>query len=150
RRSSDHASRWNRKPVGRTSGRRGAEILDQQPEAVAGRATRSERELLVGEGRARDVEVRPGDAVDELTQEERAEDGAGVAASDVPQVRDPAFQVLPVLSYQRKLPEPFSAGVARGEQLVDQLLVVPKHAGVEAAQRDSRRPGERGEVDHDV
>jgi len=59
--------------------------------------------------------MRPRHAGDELAEEERGGDGAGVAAADVLQIGDSAPQLLPILAHQRELPELLSRGTAGGD-----------------------------------
>src|SRR5262249_40083118 len=100
---------------GSTTRRRG-QVLDPPAHAVAGRTTRRQRAVLVAEGGTRDVEMRPGHAGDELAEEKRGGDGAGVAAADVLQIGDAAPQLLAILAHERELPEKLSRVTAAGDQ----------------------------------
>ena len=108
------------------------------------------RQLLLGERRPGDVEVRPRHAVDELGEEERADDRAGVAA-DVLQVGDRALQIVAILAHQRQLPEPLAAGPARCQQRDRRAPGrCPGRKRSSVPERDPRGAGERGEVDDGV
>ena len=69
-------------------------------------------ETLLEERRSGDVEVDPRRRADELLQEERRGDAAGVAAADVLEIGDRALDVVLVLGDERQLPERL-AGLAR-------------------------------------
>src|SRR4029453_18043810 len=58
----------------------------------------------LGPGRAGDVEVDPGTAVDELLEEQAGETGAAAAVADVLEVGQVALDVLAVLGGQGQAP----------------------------------------------
>src|SRR5262245_1716213 len=105
--------------------------------------------IPLGERRAGDVDVRPGHAVDELLQEEPADDRAGLA-THVLQVRDRALQLLAILAHERELPEGLAGGPAGGEKPIDEGLIVAHDAGEETPEGDTAGTGERREIDERV
>src|SRR5204862_6273246 len=92
------------RPVARRSARalRSVRQARQAPDEQADAETRGSpggvRKVLLGEGRAGDVEMGPARAPDELLEKEARDDRAGGVAADVLQVRDRALQILAVLN----------------------------------------------------
>src|SRR5207247_316853 len=125
------------------------EPADEETDPEAGPAARRQGEVLLGEGRAGDVEVRPRDAVDEFLEEEPGDDRARLA-TDVLQVGDAALQFLAILAHERQLPEGLAGRASGGDELVDEPLVVSQDAREERSERDPAGTGEGREVDDRV
>ena len=104
----------------------------------------------VGHDGAREVDVRPRQAGDELAQEQRRDDRAGVALADVLDVGDAAVDVAPVLLDQRQLPQHLVGVGGGGDQLADQPAVGAEDGGAARPERGAHRRGQRGEVDDAV
>src|ERR687889_2166814 len=120
--------------------------VEERADGDAGRAFRAEGLGLVAPGGARDVEVRPRDAVGELLDEGGGGDGAGLAPADVLDVGDVGLDLLRVLLVERQLPELLADLAARLDDLVDESLVCPEYAGVHVPERDGDRARERRHV----
>src|SRR6267142_5561039 len=127
----------------------GRDVPEQRAHRDPGRALGPERQLALGEGGARDVEVRPRDPGGELAHEERGHDGPRPAlARDVVEVRDVALEPFPVLVVERQAPHALPRRVGGGEHARAQAVVARHHPGEPLPERDHHRAGQRGHVDH--
>jgi len=82
----------------------GREVLDEEADRRARRPWGVPPLLLLHPGGAGDVEVDPRRAAHELLEEAAGRDGPGLAAADVLQLPDLAFDLLEILLVQRQLP----------------------------------------------
>src|SRR6185503_380697 len=78
------------------------------------------RVLTFGIRGARDVEVRPGKAVDELAQKPPRGDAAGGPAPGVLHVGDIRLHEVAVLVPERQRPDPLARALAGGTHVFDQ------------------------------
>src|SRR5437879_6761239 len=123
------------------------EVRQERPDGVARRTLRRQRQVLLGEGRPGDVQVRPRRLARELLQEEPRGDRAAAARPDVVEVGHLALEVLAVLVDQRELPEPLTGGVGGLHDPVRQRLVVRQQARAELTEGDDAGAGQRRHVD---
>ena len=92
--------------------------------------------------------MRPGGALGEAAQEERGGDGAAAAfAGGVVHVGPGRVDEALVVLDQRHAPVGLLVGLARGEEGLDELLVVAEERGQVGAQGHARGAGEGGQID---
>src|SRR6266540_4595068 len=109
----------------------------------------AQSQVALGEGRARDVEMGPGQAAREVAHEERGDDGAAAAlARDIVEVGDIALDALFVFLVQRQPPHPFPRRLGGGQHAARQRFVACEDAGDAEAERHHDRAGERRQVDN--
>src|SRR5436305_1968598 len=104
--------------------------VEKGADGDASRAFRAEGFRLVAPGRARDVEVRPGDSVGELLDEGGGGYRPGLAPADVLDVCDVGLDLLRVLLVERQLPELLADLAARLDHFVNEFLIRSEYAGV--------------------
>ena len=124
--------------------------LRDQAYAVAGAA----RHAVVVAARAleetgaRHVDVRPRPLARELLEELRREHGRALAQRRaVLHVGERGVDVAPVARVQRERPDEVAAALAGGDDPVAPVVVVREEAGVEVAERELHRAGQRREVE---
>src|SRR5262249_41066432 len=100
-------------------------------------------------GGACDIEVNPRRVACKFADEPCAGDGAAaLAAADVLNVGEAAFDEFAILVVHRKLPHFFAGGFGGGEELVGPALVgAAEDADVDIGESDDDGAGERGGVD---
>ncbi len=92
--------------------------------------------------------MRPAHAfVDETLDELRGGDRPGAARTDILHVGDRRVDQLVIGIGQRKAPQQVARGLARGEQLVGEHIVIGEQAAMLVAERDDHRASQRGEID---
>jgi len=124
--------------------------VDEQPRAETGGAV---VQPLLGGARlrgARDVEMRPGLAPDELLQEECGGDAARVHASHVAQIGDRRVEFRTVTVCQWQLPDLLVHPFGGGLDPVDQCLIVAEDSGDLSAESAHGRAGESCDIDDGV
>src|SRR5437588_7252755 len=124
----------------RTDARRAPRLafdeVEERADGDSGRAFRAEGFRLVAPGRARDVEMRPGDSVGELLDEGRGGYRPGLAPADVLDVCDVGLDLLRVLLVERQLPELLADLAARLDHVVNEFLIRSEYACVHVAEGD--------------
>src|SRR5712692_6069624 len=127
--------------------RRTLDKLDQSSHGHAGGAFRSIRLGVVAPGGAGDVQMRPGNAIGELFEKGGRGNRAGFSAADVLDVGNVRLDLARVFFIERQLPKLFANFFASSNDPVNQRLISPEDSGVNIAERDRNRAGERRHVD---
>src|SRR6185437_1309527 len=124
----------------------------EEADAEGRRALRHGRRVLLGPGRAGDVEMRPGRlALDEALEELRGGDAARrAAAADVLHVRRIAVHLAVVALAERQPPDRLVERLASGDELLGERVVIGEAPGILVAERDDDGAGQRREVDHEA
>ena len=121
--------------------------IDQQPHANACRADRGVGFVGIRPSRAGDVEVCPGEVLDVSLEKSSGGECARGTPPRVFEVRDLAFDEVPVIVEDGQMPCAFARAVARLVDLGDEIVVIAHQAAGFVAKRDDARAGERGEID---
>src|SRR5712692_9587598 len=127
--------------------RRTLDKLDQSSHGDAGWAFRAIGLGVIGPGGAGDVQMRPGNAIGKLFEKGGRGNRAGFFAADVLDVGNVRLDLARVFFIERQLPKLFANFFAGSDDPVNQRLVGPENSGVNVAEGDRNRAGERRHVD---
>src|SRR5207245_1370012 len=97
------------------------------------------------------IEMRPGDIVDEALEELRADDASGsTTAADIFDVGGVAVDIAVVALVEGQPPDLLPDGFARLEQPARELVIVRKQTGTMVAQRHDDRTGQGRQIDNQL